>query len=793
MDSSRRIERLAPLLAFAAAAAILLVGLGRHGIWDPTELAFADSVRNGGHFVGRPPLQGSLVALGFKLFGIHDWSGRVVGAMACLATAIAAMGIARRHFDAPTAAYAAIAAVASPLVVLNARWMMGDGGVLGAQSLFGLCVFTLAFEGTRASACPTRERAALWGAAGLVLPFGVLAILSRGALMGVLPPLLAVLAVTLVDGRAESAARRRRYAISAIAMGLLVATAVAVARDLAVYSVLIGGSPSAEASPSFERFLQIAVHTLAPWSVLFVIGAARSLVPKVDVGGENVASAEPESAADGETARLRLALVLWAVFSFGAAALFSSRYGTAGFFAVVPVAVLAAVTLREAEIGRRVELAAVLIASMLLALVLRDFAIYPASPLAGVPANAPTLATEFQPKHVWALLFLAFGLTFGFGASSRAADSWPPIRQAWAATLASVTDYVRRQPATIAAIALLILVELVTITLGVIGAKFGIASIGVRAARAVAVGVPVGLWALAFGTNLALRAFSKLGRARMLPTVLVGVAFGAFIQGPFLVELSGELSPREVYATYTRLRHAGEELVEFDIASRAASYYVGSGVKTAATPGELVTHLSGTGRRWAMFRRSMLPEIDRLYRTASGQHLVIADARNLEVVLATNSPIAGHRDQNPLASAVRGGAVRPQHRTAIRFEDVELIGYDLTLPNGETVGAGQNFRVTWYWKVLRAPTRDWRIFVHVDGAGLRLNGDHDPVEGLLPTRQWQVGDTIADTQELSVPSSYPAVDFTLYLGFYSGNDRMTIVSGEHTPDNRAIAGQLSVR
>lgn len=784
MDPTRRLERIGPLLGFAIAAAILLFGLGRHGIWDPTELTFADTVREHGEFLGRAPWHGKLVALGFARFGIHDWSGRLFGALSCLGCSLAAMGIARRHFDARTAAYAAIAAAASPLVVLNARWMMGDAAALGAQALFGLATFVLAFQGTADTSGSRKTLVSKVVAGALFLPLAVVAVLVRGALLEVLPPLLAVLAITLIEPQAEGGARRMRYVVSAIAAGLLVAVVVAVFRDAAMYSVLLGGVPGGESPPSFEKYLQVAVHTLAPWSALFVIGAARSIATDAPATDEAMA----------ETERVRLALVLWAVFSFGAATLFASRYGTSGFFAVVPVAVLAAVTLREAEVGRSVELAGIVVFAMVLALVLRDFALYPASPLAGVPVPAPILAPDFQPKRIWSVLFLGFGAAFGFGAASRLADEWPPIREAWPATRELVKDFARRHTVSaILVVAVLALMELAVVVLGIAGPYMHLPSITVRVCRVLAVVLPLGVLAGSFGVNLVLRGFSRLGSARMLPTLAFGVAIGAFVQGPFLVDLSGELSPREVYATYTRLHRPGEELVEFDIASRAAAYYVGRSVRTVETQDALVQHLNGRGRRWAIFRRNILPEFDRLYRAASGRHVVIADARNLEVVLATNAPIPGHPDENPLARAIRSGTVRPQHPTSIRFSEVELVGYDLHVPNGDSVGAGQSFRITWYWKVLRQPTRDWRVFLHIDGAGLRLNGDHDPVEGLLPMRQWQVGDTIADEQELAVPPTYPSVDFTLFVGFYNGNDRMRIESGNHTPDDRAIAGTLPVR
>ncbi len=490
---------------------------------------------------------------------------------------------------------------------------------------------------------------------------------------------------------------------------------------------------------------------------------------------------------------MRLALVLWAVFAWGAATLFASRYGTGNFLAVVPVAVLGAMTLREAEAGKPIEIGAALVVAMLLALLIRDFALYPASPLAGVPVPPPTLAPDFQPKRAWAALLGAFAFCFVLGAASRLADGWPSLRERKAHVLAWLAVRGRRRTWLIVAVVALLLVEIGLVVVSAFGAAMRMTSLVVRIARAATLALPLVPLLGAIGLELALRGFARLRGARMAPAVLIAAAIAVFLHGPFLVSLSNDLSPREVYATYNRLRGSGEELVEFDVGSRASAYYAGGTVRQVRSQDELIVELRKPGRRWAIFRRNILAEFNRHYRAATGRHLVLADAHNLEVVLATNSPLAGHPDQNPIVSAVRTGTVTPQHRVGTRLENLELVGYDLELPNGETVGAGQSFRVTWYWKVLSPMQVDWRVFVHIDGAGLRLNGDHDPVEGLLPTRQWDVGDVIADSQELEVPTTYPSQPFTIYIGLYHADNRMRVLEGNHTPDNRVIAGTLEVR
>jgi len=93
-DGSSRLIR---PLAYAFAALILFVTLGKSGIWDPYELDAADLSRRIAVNVfhdERLSLPGAVnvlptlsdlrmgelpftsMALGFRLFGLHDWTGR---------------------------------------------------------------------------------------------------------------------------------------------------------------------------------------------------------------------------------------------------------------------------------------------------------------------------------------------------------------------------------------------------------------------------------------------------------------------------------------------------------------------------------------------------------------------------------------------------------------------------------------------------------------------------------------------------------------------------------------------
>jgi hypothetical protein len=139
-------------------------------------------------------------------------------------------------------------------------------------------------------------------------------------------------------------------------------------------------------------------------------------------------------------------------------------------------------------------------------------------------------------------------------------------------------------------------------------------------------------------------------------------------------------------------------------------------------------------------------------------------------------------------------APKPQRSVrAVWDGKIELIGYDLKLPHGDHVGAGERFSITWYFRALRPITGDQKLFVHVDGDSQRIHGDHHPVGGTYPVRFWDEGDVIVDTHELEVPSTYRPTTFDIFLGFYAGETRMPVTEGPKDDANRARVGVLRIR
>jgi hypothetical protein len=306
--------------------------------------------------------------------------------------------------------------------------------------------------------------------------------------------------------------------------------------------------------------------------------------------------------------------------------------------------------------------------------------------------------------------------------------------------------------------------------------------------------LPIAVPVLVALGQIALFVFRKLGQYRLVPMLIAGAIVGAWAAQGYLPMLSSHFSPREVYDSYNSLADRGEPLAEYRVGGRAAAYYARGDVRDIETQGELISFLESEGRVWAAFPTDELATIDRAFRQRTERHLFVVDARSARVVLATNRPIEGRENESFVAQYVLQQAPEPQHPVHANFDQkIELVGYDLDLPHDGYVGAGERFTITWYWKALQSVGGSWKVFVHIDGQGLRLNGDHDPVDGKYPIRLWDENDVVVDRQELSVPANYRPGPYTIFLGLYSGESRLEIVDGPEAEDNRVRAGVLRIR
>jgi hypothetical protein len=92
---------------------------------------------------------------------------------------------------------------------------------------------------------------------------------------------------------------------------------------------------------------------------------------------------------------------------------------------------------------------------------------------------------------------------------------------------------------------------------------------------------------------------------------------------------------------------------------------------------------------------------------------------------------------------------------------VELVGFDLwreaagewvPLAPDQPLSPGDSVRVQLVWRALAEMDEDYTAFVHLQGPGGVLWGQHDgqPAAGLYPTSYWRQGELVADTHEFVV-------------------------------------------
>ncbi|NWG21629.1 MAG: glycosyltransferase family 39 protein [Chloroflexi bacterium] len=111
---------------------------------------------------------------------------------------------------------------------------------------------------------------------------------------------------------------------------------------------------------------------------------------------------------------------------------------------------------------------------------------------------------------------------------------------------------------------------------------------------------------------------------------------------------------------------------------------------------------------------------------------------------------------------------------AIFGSALRLRGYSLAL-HGNAARPGGTLPVTLYWTAVAAPTRDYRVFLHLcrdcDVPPV-ANDDGPPLGGYAPaglTSTWRVGDPLHDERALALPRNLAPGRYTLVMGVYSGD------------------------
>ena len=762
------------VLGIAVVALLTIWGIGSFGIWDPWELVVAEAARSvseAGHDASaHTPLATWAIGVAFDAFGVGEWAGRLPGVVAGWLSCVLTFLLLRKPCGRRTGAIAVAVIASTPAFLLNTRLMMGDAIEVFAQAWVGLAAIGASSRRVSTGRVLTRY---------VFLALGI-AVSTRasGILLGPLPPILAVAALGLLSEDDGRGLRVDRWLLPAGAALLSLGVLRAVSLDDPGFSIWLGGGAVGGNPPTFDKTAELIFHGFAPWSAALPVAAIWALVPR------------PTRTA--ETQRVAWVLVLWAVFAFVAWTLFASRYGTPPYLGLVPLAGLVAIWMSEVSSEPVAEWPAAVVVGLLACLLIRDYALYPDSPLHALAIDGLNVPEAYDAKAQWALwLVVASALLMLMLVSHEAVARPRPrrtvqwLRSRW---IAGSTERAWLLLGT------LLFGFCISFGLMCFVLDLRLASVVVRIGR-IAFFVPFVLAGLVFGLPWIRYGYGRLSNQRVFPALAGSLAVGAFVVLGFQPALNRHFSPKPVYDAYTELTHGRHEpLASYQLSSTAARYYTDTPIEEIDKQTDLSSFLEAGGQRWAVIQAEQLPSLDRAYRRKTGEHLYVADAESARLLLLAAKPVDGRPNQSFIASHVVNVVPAVQHVVGASYEDqIELVGFDLRLPEEDAVGAGQRFEVTWYWRVVGKAPPGYEIFVHIDGHGLRLNGDHVPVGGRFPTKFWEKGDVIVDTQQLTVPPNYPSGDYAIYVGLFSGSKRLEVKSGSDDGDNRVNAGVLRVR
>jgi 4-amino-4-deoxy-L-arabinose transferase-like glycosyltransferase len=429
--------RWAPLLVAAAVAVaffFFLPPLSKSGLWDPYELNVADLARRIGinvmgasqlsldatenglphlNDLGRPELPFDSIALGFKLFGLHEWAGRMPLAVWGLAGVLATYAFVARLVDRRAGLFAAIALTTTPLYFVQARTMMGDVVTMAAFAMaFGglaVAVFDRDEEG------PTSLKArAPWlamGIAGIVLGW-----YARGGLINVAAPAIGVAAAWVVTrASAPRAIKDKGDALGgAVAAVAAVAGLVTLGKALAVLSEdkvadlspWVGAMVKSPGKyPTYEYFIGHIAHSCAPWAAFVPFAFGRLFVAPVGRTGHAL-TRESEG---------RVALVVGATVIFVTQGWLAARTELIPFAGVALLAAACGVAIRDYERGAHPSIAVGVGTVILLALFHHDFHELPekAYQAFGVASAAFPESFKNESLLLWTAALVGFaGLAF---------------------------------------------------------------------------------------------------------------------------------------------------------------------------------------------------------------------------------------------------------------------------------------------------------------------------------------------------------------------------------------------
>jgi len=801
----------------------------------------------------RPPGQISAVAVGFRVGGVSELWGRLPTALLAFLALASLMGAARATGDRRLAAYTGITYATLPLVFMNARQMFGGGAAQSAITL-ALAGAAMLLWGRERKWQGVGAASLLAGTflsvqcAGVML--GVVPVLGAAGVA-----VLLRFGRERRDTRVLGAAAFVAAAVLAV-MAFMAASKTLTGYSAWV-GASDRSQPAAGWQTFEYYFEQLAHATfpwtgLIPFGLVRLVSPPSKLAredsdPNLDADEVAELDAWRESG-------LRLMAFVAIALGFAVQTFHMQVYGPTPFYVVAPLALGLAVLLRDCEREEQPWRTVAVAGALLTALMLRDYLQFPKSAYAalGLPDGGPAFPSGFQIKFsewmqnvkaaraaggevppmpaegyhlISTALYLGLSVLVLFQGAGEikpisAERPWQWIQETERDARDACADEMKSLGrATFGSILLANfrwLLAAVGIALFIVGASTrsipALTTPG-RNALTLVMLLPVLAVAAVYGILALWNAYAWIGApknpvnkalgSRVAWVGVAGVIVALIYAHAFVPALSEHMSPRGVWAVVRALRHGNEPVGRFGGPGEdpATRYYTSVQPQTITSEEDAVAWLTGSQRSFLVVGADVFGSLNRAYRASRHQNIPVADATNSNLLLAV-SDLEGRASRNPLDAWVLSQRPNMRHPArepcrlgeASRNEDlIEFIGYDLDSGGKDHVPLGGSFKVTFNFHVLRESQRNWQVFVHTDGQGPRINGDHDPVNGKYPVRLWVAGDYIRDQITINIPLTYRPGIYTVYMGFFDGGDRMRTEGGDHDRENRVIAARVNVR
>lgn len=810
------IRRWLPKLAFLLGPVLLAARFNWGGLWDPHELRVAELAhRLASQVFGADPAswepstagivtaqqlgQGELgvtsPALGFALFGVSDWAGRITSLFWGTLALASLWYVLGRFLDRSAQVISLLMLASTPVFAWQSRTLLGDAATIGT---FTLTIAALLLIVEWSSETPWKRRAIHLCLAAVGLAAGVL---CRGVLVAVAVPSLAVGMASSLSGIADTRQKRGRgYVLT----GLGVLAAVHGVSQLlwarSGYSFWLGATLDdvARAQPfdqAFATFLHqtYPLSAFLPWAITATIAPSwlRDLRPQQRL--------------------VVIAFVLCVLLTLVTVSLEAQRAVWIPFPAIAAMAGLACCLVHQSPRHSRTAVMGPIAAIVLSVLLFADFINLPDKTLLMTGVHGETLPEGVRTEGG---LWLRVSLACLGGSCLLALLATASQGAGKARALERFRRPVERVRAAFGGQLLggFVLVETALGTLALLQRAHEEAWISVPAFSAIqTVAGPSLRWLwivpplLVFALPAAYvalqlvaeRACSVPGFSPRRVAVLGLILSGLSLSLGYAPILAERLSPKRAAMSYRSRAKADEALALLGMKPESVRYYVGFTPETFADVGDAAQWLQGTDhrRRWLTFKEELLAETNAAFRSKSHANLVLLERPNGSVVLATNWREATETNLNPLSRDVLGEVPPVAYGSDIAFGNVlRLVGWEVLSEKDVAVTRlrlGTAYELRLVFLVKGTTPTDWQVFVHLDGGGRRHNGDHDPVLGHYPTSLWQPGDIIVDRHRLVLERTSAPGTYTLHVGLFRGNRRLEVTEGVHT-DNRVTLGALQI-